>query len=98
MKLRDHPLMSYRSIPNWPPVWITRTGAKVIRGEIGVLSYVKHFNEQDCRVYLVIDYESRLFVGPLRFSDQAFCLEVVTLLKGHIGRSIADIGDLDLRG
>jgi hypothetical protein len=40
--LRDHPIMSYRGVPNWPPVWTqTRSdGVKKLRGELGVLIYV----------------------------------------------------------
>ena len=24
MKLRDHPLLSYRGVSSWPPVWISK--------------------------------------------------------------------------
>ena len=42
VKLRDHPLMSYRGIPNWPPVWTQMRigGVKIVKGEVGVLIYV----------------------------------------------------------
>ena len=34
--------MSYRGIPNWPPVWTQmRFGdVKIVKGEVGVLIYV----------------------------------------------------------
>jgi hypothetical protein len=40
MELRDHRLMSYRGVPNWPPVWVrikTAAEQQILRGEIGVL-------------------------------------------------------------
>ena len=37
MNLRDHQLMCYRPIPNWPPVWICGAVNKRVTGEVGVL-------------------------------------------------------------
>jgi hypothetical protein len=40
MKLRDHPLMNYRGLSNWPPCWLPRgdgIGPRV-HGEVGVLT------------------------------------------------------------
>jgi hypothetical protein len=34
--------------------------------------------------------------GPLHFDDRALCYQLFTLLKSHVGRSIKDIGGLDL--
>ena len=43
MLLRDHPLLSYRGIPSWPPVWTWIEGEenKNPKGEIGTLIAVK---------------------------------------------------------
>jgi hypothetical protein len=37
MMLRHHPLMSYRTRPNWPPVWtqVTENRTKTVKGEVG---------------------------------------------------------------
>jgi len=39
MLLRDHPLMSYRVVRSWPPIWTWTDGRenKRPRGEIGIL-------------------------------------------------------------
>ena len=98
MQLRDHPLMSYRGMSNWPPVW-TRTrnnDVKTVRGEIGVLTYVYSNPQLSSRCFLVIDYEGETYVGALIFESHAFCQQVTDLLWSHMNRSIKEIGDLDL--
>lgn len=42
MLLRNHPLMSYKGIPNWPPIWTWTDGVENTRprGEIGILKGV----------------------------------------------------------
>jgi hypothetical protein len=41
MLLRDHPLMLYRGVPNWPPVWSCTDGRNQHpRGEVGTLKPV----------------------------------------------------------
>jgi hypothetical protein len=42
MLLRDHPLMSYRGVPRWPPAWLWRGGNETInpKGEVGILKDV----------------------------------------------------------
>jgi hypothetical protein len=37
MQLHDHPLMSYHTTRNWPPVWIDKfTENKTLKGERGI--------------------------------------------------------------
>ena len=45
MQLREHPLMTYHGVPNWPPVWMWRGGDRnrSIRGEVGVLKHLACF-------------------------------------------------------
>jgi hypothetical protein len=40
--LRDHPLMSRKGVPNWPPVWTWMRGKKdkYPKGEVGILKAV----------------------------------------------------------
>jgi hypothetical protein len=42
MKLRDHPLMSYKGIRHWPPAWLWRCGHESTfpEGEVGILKEV----------------------------------------------------------
>jgi hypothetical protein len=35
-------------------------------------------------------------MGSVHLDDPAFCYELFTLLKSNVGRSIKEIGDLDL--
>jgi hypothetical protein len=94
--LRDHPLMSYRHVRNWPPVWTQarKETNKTLRGEVGILRYVQRPTLNKC--YLVIDYYGEYFVGTLIFDDFAFSAQVGELLQKQVGRSIKEIGDIDL--
>jgi hypothetical protein len=99
MKLRDHPLMSYRGVPNWPPVWTlaARNGSVMtLMGEVGVLKYVHSNSLMSNKCFLVIDFQHEAYIGSLIFKDHSFCGQISHLLRDHVGRSIKDIGDLDL--
>ena len=86
MKLRDHPLMSYRGSSNWPPVWTHfRNGTiKTVRGEVGTLAHVHSNGLSSNRCYIVIDYEEEMYVGTLIFGDIVFCNQIRDLLKLHL--------------
>jgi hypothetical protein len=98
MKLRDHPAMNHRTVPNWPPVWTRsrKEGVKTVQGEVGTLIYVYANELVSEKCYLVIDYEQESYVGCLIFDSRAFCAQIVQLLRKHLGRQISEIGDLDL--
>jgi hypothetical protein len=100
MTLRKHPLLNYRGIPSWPPVWTFTGGLKnkrPRREEIGVLSEVTISNVQPAdRCFLHIEHEGSTYVGCLLIEDQNFCAQIVKLLQGHLKRPIAEIGSLDL--
>jgi hypothetical protein len=97
VKLRDHPLMSYRGIPNWPPVWTQMRigGVKIMKGEVGVLIYV-HAGGASNTCYLVIEHENQNYSGSLVFDDGPFCRQMVDLLQQYCGRSVKEIGDLQV--
>jgi hypothetical protein len=98
MKLRDHPLMTYRGVRIWPPLWIEtrpRTYATVT-GEIGTLTYVYSTPAAMNRCTLVIEHDTKSYVGTLIFSDEAFCKQVCELLRRKRNRTIKEIGDLDV--
>lgn len=106
--LREHPLMNYRNLANWPPVWTPRgrkNGAAVEtvppwhtrRGEIGTLqaaflSTVK----RPPRIYLMVKYEGRDYVGSLLFTDAGICRQFYKFFKEQAGKSISEIGMLDV--
>ncbi len=98
MKLRDHPLMSYRGTSNWPPVWthFRNDTIKTVRGEVGTLVHVHSNALSSNRCYIVIHYEGEMYVGTLIFGDTVFCNQIRDLLKLQLNRHIREIGDLDM--
>src|SRR5262245_42478459 len=97
MELRDHPLMVYRSIRNWPPIWTKKSRPITLRGEIGTLNRVVLTRiEPPKKCFLFIDFNGESYTGTLIFDDASFCRQISDLLRQHSGKSIKDIGDLDL--
>ena len=94
MKLRDHPLMSYRGASNWPPVWC-RTDRPYLTGEIGVLTNADS-DRSGTRCFLSMEFEKERYAGTLLFTDVAFCWYITKVLKNRTGFTIKEIGDLDL--
>jgi hypothetical protein len=98
MLLRDHPLMMFKGVRSWPPVWIWTGGAKNKRprGEVGILQAVLPSNIQPSnRCFLYVEHEGSTYIGCLP-DDYAFCREIMKLLRHHYDRPIAEIGNLDL--
>ncbi|HEX9443597.1 MAG TPA: hypothetical protein VGA73_05730 [Candidatus Binatia bacterium] len=101
MKLRDHPLMSYHGVRNWPPSWVRADGETLAfaEGEIGVLREVLRSQvSPGDRVFLFIEHDGCEFLGCVLFSDRDFCEQVIRLLQSHCGFTVGDIGSLDLTG
>jgi hypothetical protein len=91
--------MMCRGAPNWPPVWTQWTqggGTATIKGEVGVLRYVRSTDEPAKKCFLVMEHSGQHYVGTLVFDNTAFCSRIAALLQLHLGRSIKDIGDLEL--
>ncbi|MGB7952226.1 MAG: hypothetical protein WCH75_31455 [Candidatus Binatia bacterium] len=99
MKLREHPLITYRGLRSWPPVWtwVGGTDNSHPTGELGILKEVKPSKiEPADRMFLYMDHENGSYLGCLLVENSAFCSQVVTLLQSYSGRPIREIGDLDL--
>lgn len=98
MNLRDHPLMTYRGTPNWPPVWTTTRVEKDPRpvGEVGTLEDAVMNDLFDNKIFLLVLYNANRYMGSLMFDDVAFCKEIFAVLKLNRGKQIKAIGDLDL--
>jgi hypothetical protein len=96
LKLRDHPLLKYRGAQNWPPVWTRGTKGMVntVKGEVGVLKEVYYDAGRSNKCFLVIDYQLQSYMGCITCSTRSFCTQLTHFLRGHIGRSIEDIGHL----
>lgn len=97
-RLRHHPILNYRSVKNWPPVWTRGTEGIVqtVKGEVGVLKEVYYDAGKSNKCFLVIDYQLQSFTGCINSPTKAFCTQLTHLLREHIGRSIEEIGDLDV--
>jgi hypothetical protein len=99
MLLRDHPLMRYHGLSNWPPAWNWIGGLENGRpkGEIGILKSVELSHVLPAnRCFLSIDHEGSLYMGCLLFDDVAFCRQITEILQSYCNRSISDIGSLDV--
>ena len=97
MKLREHPLLSHKGQPSWPPLWvcIDDKGRGII-GEVGNLTNVTMHSLDECRISLGMNNGQNEYVGHLLFDDQNVCLRIYALLRKHVGKAITEIGDLEL--
>jgi hypothetical protein len=65
MELRDHPLMTYRGLPSWPPAWtwIGGTDNQYPKGEVGILKEITLSQiEPADRIFLYMDYEDASYM------------------------------------
>jgi hypothetical protein len=87
-------------VPRTGPVWTQGNPSvgrpKITRDEVGILIYIRAYEQYSTKCYLVIEYEAEHYLGVLLFDDVAFCHQITDLLQQHIGRSIGEIGDLDV--
>jgi hypothetical protein len=65
-------------------------------GEVGTLKDVWMSEKSRLTIFLAISFENRRYVGCMALSDPAFCNQLFAILRGQIGRSVAEVGDLDL--
>ena len=98
-RLRDHPLLKYRGVQNWPPVWTRGTQGivKTVKGKVGVLKEVYYDAGTSNKCFLVVDRQLQSYMGCVTCPTRSFCIQLTHFLRGHIGRSIEDIGDLRVR-
>ena len=98
MELRKHPLLSYQGLPSWPPVWVSvETGEEetTLHGEIGVLKQTLS-NALSGKCYLQIAHKNALYIGCLLCTDVPFCSQLAAALEDNRGRTILEIGGLDI--
>jgi hypothetical protein len=100
MLLRDHPLMSFKGVSNWPPTWVWTDGLenkRPPRGDVGILKAVALSNIQPAnRCFLCIEHEGSSYIGCLLFDDHAFCSQINKLLQDYCNRPISEIGSIEL--
>ena len=100
MFLRNHPLLTYQNRRSWPPAWLYCGGFDNTypRGEVGILknvfpSSINPFTQ----FFLVMEHAGADYMGTLFVSEEAFCLEMYAVLLRHLGKTLQEIGDVDLR-
>jgi hypothetical protein len=99
MKLRDHPLISYKGASSWPPTWLWGGGDRYVHaiGEVGVLKDVMLGSiEPSDKCLLIMEHEGRKYIGTLLVEDPVFCQEIYAVLIEQRGKPIRDIGEIDL--
>ena len=99
MLLRDHPLMTYKGLRSWPPAWLWTAGYGTTypMGEVGILKAVlRSHTETHDRCFLVMEHCGAEYVGALLLNDPSFCREIFEVLLRNIGKTIPEIGDIDL--
>jgi hypothetical protein len=98
VELRYHPLMSYRSVSNWPPVWVWIAGQKreLPKGEIGILKEVLPSKlSPGSKLFLMVEHNGGEYMGCLMFDDGVFCRQLEKLLPRYYNQTISQIGGID---
>src|SRR3954465_13911083 len=95
LQLREHPLTVKSGVKTWPPFWITSSG-DAASGEIGILHDVLIGVLEPTTLFLFIEFQGFRYVGSMSFDDPIFCQKICDLLKQNVGRSIKEIGDLEV--
>jgi hypothetical protein len=99
MKLREHPRVSYKGFPSWPPSWVWRSGNnyREATGDVRILKDVIQSRVDPCdHCFLIMRHEGQEYVGTLLFEDPIFCHEIYRLLIEHCGEPIQQIAEMDL--
>lgn len=95
LQLRCHPLMIHRRVSNWPPKWQAMDWNHVPPvGEVGIvrLTKIPEFYPDTC--ILIMEHDSRSWMGFMTFDDPAFCRRICDLMNSHAGSPTKEIGDL----
>jgi hypothetical protein len=69
---------------------------KKLRGEIGVFTGTIRHEAVPSTIFLRMEFEDESYRGFLVVGEPMFCLQIDNLLQEHVGRTIAEIGDIDL--
>ena len=91
--------MSYHRVPSWPPTWLWRSGNDTTtpKGEIGTLKdVIPSTIEPYDRCFLVMEHCGAEYIGALLLSDTAFCREIFGILIQNRGKTIREIGSINL--
>jgi hypothetical protein len=99
MLFRDHLLFTYKNSRSWPPNWLYCGGFENThpQGEVGILKNVFISSVKlSTRCFLIMEHADAEYMGDLYMSDHAFCMQIYEMLVRHCGKTIQEIGDIDL--
>jgi hypothetical protein len=99
MLLRDHPLLTYQNSRSWPPPWLYCGGFDNThpRGEVGILQNVFPSSiKSSTYCFLIMEHAGAEYMGMLFVSDADFCLEMYAVLLRNCGKTLQEIGDINL--
>ena len=98
MQLRDHPTVLNENW--WPPMWVRvdDPSKHPLEGddEAGTLTQVRILDLKNSTLSMRMSHQNRDYVTHLQVRDTEFCLYIYTLLRACIGKSIKEIGDLEV--
>ena len=96
MELRNHQLMAFHGVRNWPAIWRTALGTPAPTGEIGTLDHVQFSTIDPGTCIITMFHDGYYYVGRLSFDNNEFSRQICELLKANFGRSLVDIGSIDI--
>lgn len=100
MKLRDltHRFEGFsHHVRAWPPIWVPGGWVSIDAfGDDGVLESVSIRRSEE-RLSLRMRYEGQEHTAGLSWDPPPSLTDVEQLLRAHLGRTIKDIGELDVR-
>jgi hypothetical protein len=73
-----------------------RRDRKLLTGEVGVLTDAYSNNQAENAIFVVIRFRAEKFFGALLFTDCSCRTQILSLLQANAGRSIREIGDLEV--
>jgi hypothetical protein len=82
---------------SWPPR--LRSVANIrseVRGEIGILEDVSMNDLIPNKIFIAVDHLAERYIALLAFDDETFAKQLYPLLLKNVGRTIREIGELDL--
>jgi hypothetical protein len=98
VQLRSHPGLFLGAKPSWPPIWANtnRDMRGTTWGEMGVLLKAYTTDQLSKTCYLVMEHESETYIGALILKNAAFCQHLCSVFQRNVGRTISEIGSLNL--
>lgn len=98
MQLREHPVfvaLGY-GFRWWPPAWARIGYGNAVYGEVGMFVGAKINEHLPDRLFLTMEHEGGLYMGALVVKDKALCVQLCEFLENRTGRTIKEIGNLEI--